>query len=92
MVGSRNCKKNLQIFFAMFLQFVVSTDECAKILQKIVAKFLQFELTTISEKNIMHFNFKAIYAWHFYGTRRGFFNSVTSLSVNVQLLLNLNML
>ena len=40
------------------------------------ANFLQFGWTTISENNNMHFNFKAIYAWHLYGTR-GFLTSVT---------------
>ena len=35
--------------------------------------FLQYWQTIILEKNMMLFNFKRIYAWHFYGTR-GFFH------------------
>ena len=95
MVVRQNCK-NIAIFFAILLQFVVSTDECAKILQNFFAKCLQFGLATISEKNIMHFNFKAIYAWHFYGTRRGFFQfsyiSLRKCTATAEFSQNLNML
>ena len=52
---------------AIFLQSVLISEK--KMHCKIIAKFLQYGRTIILEKIILLFNFKGIYAWHFYGTR-----------------------
>ena len=60
-VGPSILQKKLH-FFAIFLQVFV----CAK---KLANYFSNFCPTIISENSMILFNFKLIYAWHFYGTR-----------------------
>ena len=67
-----------------FAHWVLYWARVAKILQKKIRNIfaiLQYWRTIISEKNMILFNFKRIYAWHFYGTRRFllFLNHVTFL-------------